>query len=79
MQSIDPDPKTGFWIVLSSFAGVCTAVVDIAWTLGVAAPGIRGWHMLEGVQFRTRPLLALRGEDQSPAHRKAMHGSVIRV
>lgn len=38
----------------------------------VAAPEFRGWHKLEGVQFKTRPPLTLRREEQSPAHRESM-------
>lgn len=40
------------------------------------APGFRGWDKLEGEQL-TRALLALRGEEQSPALREAM-GAVIK-
>lgn len=36
----------------------------------VTVPEFRGWHMLEGVQFRTRPVLALRRVEPSPAHRE---------
>ena len=68
--------------MLSGFASLCLRLGMRQWVLSgrrgmdsggaMEAPGLRGWNKLEGVQFTTRTLLALRGEEQRPAHRVAM-------